>query len=136
MEGAPPPVPKIFSNHWKTAEKFFQSLEKIRPFFQPLEKYFPIIGKLLVCSERLRRGPWAERHDARRVRKDRAGKFRAIICPREARFGLLSPVRAPLGGGQKKRPLGRCKCLIPRVLKWSQRADSNRRPSHYECDVI
>ncbi|MBR3583613.1 MAG: hypothetical protein IKO01_09275 [Kiritimatiellae bacterium] len=37
--------PKIFSNHWKTREKFFQSLEKSGHFFQPLEKYFPIIGK-------------------------------------------------------------------------------------------
>jgi hypothetical protein len=36
---------KKFSNHWKTAEKFFQSLEKIGRIFQPLEKYFPIIGK-------------------------------------------------------------------------------------------
>jgi hypothetical protein len=36
---------KIFSNHWKTAEKFFQSLEKPPHFFQPLEKNFPIIGK-------------------------------------------------------------------------------------------
>ena len=26
--------------------------------------------------------------------------------------------------------------MIPRVLKWSQRADSNRRPSHYECDAL
>ena len=31
-------VPKIFSNHWKTAEKFFQSLEKTGEIFQPLEK--------------------------------------------------------------------------------------------------
>ncbi|MBR6022001.1 MAG: hypothetical protein IK066_06225, partial [Kiritimatiellae bacterium] len=30
-------VPKIFSNHWKTAEKFFQSLENGRNF--------PTIGK-------------------------------------------------------------------------------------------
>jgi hypothetical protein len=34
-----------FSNHWKTAEKFFQSLEKPAGIFQPLEKKFPIIGK-------------------------------------------------------------------------------------------
>ncbi|MBR3583328.1 MAG: hypothetical protein IKO01_07810 [Kiritimatiellae bacterium] len=57
------PAPKIFSNHWKTAEKFFQSLEKSARFsnhwkkvfqsleksaeiFQPLETFFPIIGKL------------------------------------------------------------------------------------------
>ena len=39
-------VPKIFSNHWKTGEKFFQSLEKIGGIFQPLEKSFPIIGQL------------------------------------------------------------------------------------------
>ena len=39
-------VPKNFSNHWKTGEKFFQSLEKIGGIFQPLEKSFPIIGKL------------------------------------------------------------------------------------------
>jgi hypothetical protein len=38
-------APKIFSNHWKTAEEFFQSLEKSAHFFQPLEKNFPIIGK-------------------------------------------------------------------------------------------
>ncbi len=40
-----PLAPKIFSNRWKTAEKFFQSLEKPARIFQPLEKYFPIIGK-------------------------------------------------------------------------------------------
>ena len=40
--------PEIFSNHWKTAEKFFQSLEKMAKIFQPLEKNFPIIGKLAV----------------------------------------------------------------------------------------
>jgi hypothetical protein len=39
-------IRKIFSNHWKTAENFFQSLEKPGHFFQPLEKFFPIIGKL------------------------------------------------------------------------------------------
>jgi hypothetical protein len=38
-------APKIFSNHWKTAEKFFQSLEKPAGIFQPLETFFPIIGK-------------------------------------------------------------------------------------------
>ena len=37
--------PKKFSNHWKTREIFFQSLENPAHFFQPLEKYFPIIGK-------------------------------------------------------------------------------------------
>ena len=37
---------KIFSNHWKTAEKFFQSLEKSGKIFQPLETFFPIIGKM------------------------------------------------------------------------------------------
>jgi hypothetical protein len=37
---------KIFSNHWKTAENFFQSLENPARFFQPLETFFPIIGKL------------------------------------------------------------------------------------------
>jgi hypothetical protein len=50
--------PKIFSNHWKTAVKFFQSLKKTGGIFQPLENYFPIIGKLVVCrwaSGRLRR---------------------------------------------------------------------------------
>jgi hypothetical protein len=36
---------KIFSNRWKTAEKFFQSLEKSGRIFQPLENFFPIIGK-------------------------------------------------------------------------------------------
>ena len=41
-------APKIFSNHWKTGEKFFQSLEKSGHFFQPLEKKFPIIGKLFL----------------------------------------------------------------------------------------
>ena len=40
-----PLAPKIFSNRWKTAEKFFQSLEKSDQIFQPLEKSFPIIGK-------------------------------------------------------------------------------------------
>ncbi len=40
-----PLAPKIFSNRWKTREKFFQSLEKPARIFQPLEKYFPIIGK-------------------------------------------------------------------------------------------
>ncbi len=40
-----PLAPKIFSNHWKTHERFFQSLEKSARIFQPLEKYFPIIGK-------------------------------------------------------------------------------------------
>ena len=38
-------APKKFSNRWKTAENFFQSLEKPARIFQPLEKYFPIIGK-------------------------------------------------------------------------------------------
>ncbi|MBR4189769.1 MAG: hypothetical protein IKQ55_07390 [Kiritimatiellae bacterium] len=38
--------PKIFSNHWKNREKFFQSLEKSAQIFQPLEKKFPIIGKI------------------------------------------------------------------------------------------
>jgi hypothetical protein len=37
---------EIFSNHWKTGEKFFQSLEKSGGVFQPVEKMFPIIGKL------------------------------------------------------------------------------------------
>ena len=37
---------KIFSNHWKTPENFFQSLEKPAQIFQPLEKNFPIIGKI------------------------------------------------------------------------------------------
>jgi hypothetical protein len=37
---------KIFSIHWKTPEKFFQSLEKSAEIFQPLEKNFPIIGKI------------------------------------------------------------------------------------------
>ncbi len=41
-----PMIGNIFSIHWKTAENFFKSLEKIGEFFQPLEKYFPIIGKL------------------------------------------------------------------------------------------
>ena len=36
---------KIFSNHWKMPEKFFQSLENPPRFFQPLENFFPIIGK-------------------------------------------------------------------------------------------
>ena len=36
---------KIFSNRWKTGEKFFQSLEKTGGFFQPLENFFPTIGK-------------------------------------------------------------------------------------------
>jgi hypothetical protein len=36
---------EIFSNRWKTGEKFFQSLEKSGRIFQPLEKIFPIIGK-------------------------------------------------------------------------------------------
>ncbi|MBR4251296.1 MAG: hypothetical protein IKQ15_03215 [Kiritimatiellae bacterium] len=36
---------KKFSNHWKNAENFFQSLEKTGRFFQPLEKSFPIVGK-------------------------------------------------------------------------------------------
>jgi hypothetical protein len=36
---------KIFSNHWKTGEKIFQSLEKWGGIFQPLENFFPIIGK-------------------------------------------------------------------------------------------
>ncbi len=39
-------IRKNFSNHWKTAENFFQSLEKPGHFFQPLEKSFPIIGKI------------------------------------------------------------------------------------------
>jgi hypothetical protein len=39
-------ITNIFSNHWKTGEKFFQSLEKLAGFFQPLETFFPIIGKL------------------------------------------------------------------------------------------
>ena len=38
-------APEIFSNHWKTAGNFFQSLEKTVGFFQPLEKSFPTIGK-------------------------------------------------------------------------------------------
>jgi hypothetical protein len=37
---------KIFSNHWKNPENFFQSLEKSAEIFQPLEKNFPIIGKI------------------------------------------------------------------------------------------
>ena len=40
-----PTIGKIFSNHWKTSEIFFQSLEKNGKIFQPLEKNFPIIGK-------------------------------------------------------------------------------------------
>ena len=35
-----PTIGKIFSNHWKNAENFFQSLENRR-------KIFPIVGKLL-----------------------------------------------------------------------------------------
>jgi hypothetical protein len=42
----PRPAPKYFSNHWKTAENFFQSLEKSAQIFQPLENIFPIIGKI------------------------------------------------------------------------------------------
>jgi hypothetical protein len=34
-----PTIGKIFSNHWKNAEIFFQSLENRR-------KFFPIVGKL------------------------------------------------------------------------------------------
>jgi hypothetical protein len=48
-----PTIGNIFSNHWKTAEKFFQSLEKTAGFsnhwkniFQSLETFFPTIGKL------------------------------------------------------------------------------------------
>ena len=41
-----PTIGNIFSIHWKTAEKFFQSLEKSAEVFQPLEKNLPIIGKL------------------------------------------------------------------------------------------
>jgi pyruvate formate lyase activating enzyme len=41
-----PTIGKIFSNHWKNAENFFQSLEKPGQIFQPLETFFPIIGKL------------------------------------------------------------------------------------------
>jgi peptide/nickel transport system permease protein len=47
-----PTIGKIFSNHWKTDEIFFQSLEKTgdssnhwKKSFQSLEKKFPIIGK-------------------------------------------------------------------------------------------
>ena len=39
---------KNFSNHWKTGEESFQSLEKTGLFFQPLEKKFPIIGKFFL----------------------------------------------------------------------------------------
>jgi hypothetical protein len=54
---------KIFSNRWKTREKFFQSLEKIGGFFQPLEKKFPIIGKFGAgrVGTRLAPGRRAER---------------------------------------------------------------------------
>ena len=45
-----PLAPKIFSNHWKMREKFFQSLEKPLRIFQPLESFFPIIGKLAFCG--------------------------------------------------------------------------------------
>jgi hypothetical protein len=38
-------IGNIFSNRWKTGEKFFQSLEKWGGIFQPLENFFPIIGK-------------------------------------------------------------------------------------------
>ncbi len=42
-----PPIGNIFSNHWKTTEKFFQSLEKPLQFFQPLANsptlHFPSI---------------------------------------------------------------------------------------------
>ena len=41
-----PTIGNIFSIHWKTPEKFFQSLEKSARIFQPLEKNFPIIGKI------------------------------------------------------------------------------------------
>ena len=41
-----PPIGNIFSNHWKTPEKIFQSLEKPLQFFHPLETFFPTIGKL------------------------------------------------------------------------------------------
>ncbi len=41
-------APKIFSNHWKTGKKIFQSLEKSGHFFQSLEKKFPIIGKFFL----------------------------------------------------------------------------------------
>ncbi len=40
-----PTIGNIFSNHWKIAERFFQSLEKQGGIFQPLENFFPIIGK-------------------------------------------------------------------------------------------
>ena len=50
-----PIIGKIFSNHWKIAEFFFQSLENFAVFsngwkksFQSLEKKFPIIGKFAV----------------------------------------------------------------------------------------
>ena len=40
-----PLAPKIFSNHWKTREKFFQSLENQARIFQPLEKCFQSLEK-------------------------------------------------------------------------------------------
>ncbi|MBR4190901.1 MAG: hypothetical protein IKQ55_13200, partial [Kiritimatiellae bacterium] len=43
-----PTIGKLFSNHWKKYEKFFQSLENCRKFFPIVGKtapIFPTIGK-------------------------------------------------------------------------------------------
>ena len=48
---------KIFSNRWKSGEKFFQSLEKSGRVFQPLETFFQSLengrfgGELADCAE-------------------------------------------------------------------------------------
>jgi hypothetical protein len=39
-------IGKIFSNRWKTGEKFFQSLEKSGRIFQPLESFFQSLENL------------------------------------------------------------------------------------------
>ena len=92
---------KIFSNHWETAEKFFQSLEKSGRFFQPLENFFPIIGKSAfgrgatgLCAPG--RAPAACR------------KFRGVKRAGRARAGgqVLAPGVKTMGGGRWGRIQG------------------------------
>ena len=79
VAGIPPaPHAKIFSNHWKMHEKFFQSLEKSRRFFQPLENFFPIVGKRAGRrrASRLCRGGRAFGADE----KLKGGKVKSLRC--------------------------------------------------------
>ena len=107
---------KIFSNHWKNGEKFFQWLEKTGKVFQPLEKKFPIIGKIapnFPTIGKIFSNHWKIPEGAAGRRIGRGAGIRAgIVCP---------------GGGIRGAVRGKPK------TSWPQPCISLHKPSHSPC---